>query len=532
MRSVGEGTVPVLQPRLGPGDWVTHHARYQPTALCLVRQDGDIVTYAEADRTVTRLAHALRKRGVEKGTRIGIVAVDSPEQFMFLLACMKLGATFVALNYRLARAEIETLLCASRPDALVISSRYAQHLPGAIEAIGGAPSFVAAFEECPEVELTVAALVDEAHSDAEIESCAVDEDVLSIAFTSGTTGLPKGVLQSQRMIRTLAAQGAMELGLQRADLIYSGAPMFHVSGFGHILYGMSRGAASLIIPQFDSRTLLRWLKSGQLRHAMLIPSMIMSLMQEPDVREGTYDGVRTIMYGGAPMPPALIRELAEVFDCGLLNGFGAGTEAAGQTIFGPADHRRALAGEEHLLGSIGRPIYGVDVKLCDPEGIEVAPGEVGEIWSRSDSVMSGYLDRPEIYANSVRDGWFHAGDLAWRDADGYLFLAGRVDDMIIRGGKNVYPVEIEDVLADHDAVLEAAVIGEADSYWGEVVTAVVSLRPGKQLTYDELVTHCRPRLAGYKIPHRLVVVDDFPKNPTGKIRKGELRRAVATGELG
>jgi acyl-CoA synthetase (AMP-forming)/AMP-acid ligase II len=273
---------------------------------------------------------------------------------------------------------------------------------------------------------------------------------------------------------------------------------------------------------------LGWLQSGQVRHAMLITSMVILLLEQPGVRDSKYEGLRSIMYGGAPMPTSVIREMSKVFDCDLYNGFGAGTEAAGQTMLRPADHRRALAGEEHLLGSIGRPVYGVDVKLCGPEGKEVPTGEVGEIYSRSDCVMSGYLGQPERTAKAIAGGWFHGGDMAWQDADGFLFLAGRSDDMIIRGGENVYPVEIEDVVSDHPAVAEVAVIGEPDATMGETVTAVVRLVGGGSLTYEELVLHCRGRLGGYKVPSRLAVVEDMPRSQTGKIQKGALKRRLRT----
>jgi acyl-CoA synthetase (AMP-forming)/AMP-acid ligase II len=519
------------QPQLAPGDWITHHARYQPGAPCLVVGDGTCISYGEADRQVTRMAHALRAGGIGKGDRVAILATDSPEQVLLQLACMKLGATFAALNYRMSAPEIENLLRAAEPKALFISVRYAEIVEAGRKAIDRDLRLFATLDG-DGTDPTYAQLIAEAPSGEEFEAQARDEDILSLALTSGTTGTPKGVLQSQRMIRTLTIQGTLELGVQPDDLIYSGAPLFHISGIGHLLYGLVRGASSLVLPQFDSRQVLTWLQSGRLRHAMLIPSMIISILQEPNVRDSDYEGLRSIMYGGAPMPPSVIRKMAEIFGCDLYNGFGAGTEAGGQAMFRPRDHRRALAGEEHLLGSIGKPIFGVDIKLCDADGVEVPDGDVGEIWSRSDSVMSGYLNQPDLYSHAVRDGWFHAGDLAYRDDDGYLFLAGRADDMIIRGGENVYPVEIEDVLADLPAVLEVAVIGEPDSYWGEVVTAVAQLHEGASLDHDALVAHCTGRLAKYKIPHRLVVVDELPKNPTGKVKKAQLRKSIVTGELG
>ncbi len=518
-------------PRLAIGDWITLHARYQPGADCLVRGDGEKLTYQQVDSQVTRLARALERAGLSRGDRVGIMATDSPEYVALQLASMKLGTTFVALNFRLSGPEVTNLLLTSDISALFFSDRYRDVVAQTRAHRQASLALVACFDGDGKEEPTYAEVIGSEEDESELVSPTQDEDIISLALTSGTTGRPKGVMQSQRMMRSLVVSGALELGLQPGDLIYSGAPLFHISGIGHLLYGLSRGSASLVLPQFDAGTVLRWLQSGHLRHAMLIPSMIIAILEDPRVTESDYEGLRSIMYGGAPMPPSVIRRMSEVFRCDLYNGFGAGTEAGGQAMFRPADHRRALAGEEHLLGSIGKPIYGCDLKLCDAEGNEVGDGEVGEIWSRSESVMSGYLGQPELTAQSLRDGWFRAGDLAWRDKDGYLFLAGRADDMIIRGGENVYPVEIEEVIADHPDVLELAVVGEPDPYWGEVVDVVVRQAEGATITLEDLQAHCRGRLASYKIPQRLIITSELPKNPTGKIRKGELRRLITTGEL-
>jgi acyl-CoA synthetase (AMP-forming)/AMP-acid ligase II len=221
------------------------------------------------------------------------------------------------------------------------------------------------------------------------------------------------------------------------------------------------------------------------------------------------------------------RSAIEVFRCDFFNSFGAGTEAAGQTMFYPEDHLRAMAGEEHLLGSIGRPIYGVDLRLCDDELNDVPPGTVGEITTRSETVMSGYLDDPERTTQAVVDGWFRAGDLAWMDEDGFLFLAGRKSDMIIRGGENVYPVEIESVLAEHPSVAAAAVVDRPDEHWGEVVVAAIELRPGHRLDERELSRHCRERLAAYKVPVRFFAMESMPRNVNGKLQKFAVADLIA-----
>jgi acyl-CoA synthetase (AMP-forming)/AMP-acid ligase II len=329
------------------------------------------------------------------------------------------------------------------------------------------------------------------------------------------------------MIKAVTTQGVVELRLKPDDFAYSGAPMFHISGMGHMFYLLARGGSSLVLPQFDTNTVLSWMQDGGLTRCMLIPSMVISLLEHPDVRKSSYENIRAIMYGGAPIAPSVIREMIEIFGCDLFNGFGAGTEAGGQAMFNPEDHKRALAGEESLLGSIGKAIYGVDLKLMDADGNEVERGSVGEIHTRGDTVMSGYLNQPELTAASFNNGWFHAGDMAYVDESGYLHLEGRRDDMIIRGGENVYPVEIEDTISDHPSVLEVAVIGVADKHWGEIVAAVIVLRPGTTVDLETLRAHCVGRIASYKIPTQLEIVDVLPKNPTGKILKRQLRLSLA-----
>lgn len=516
---------------LAPGDWVTLNARFTPGAECLVSAEGDVRTFGEVEGRVTRLVRALRTEGVGRGDRVAIMATDSCAYVEVILACMKLGATYVALNFRLAPAEVRTVLAASQAKLVFLSGRYEEAIACCFPEAGAHVRTRVTFDTSADGLPTFEEFLAGGPDGGEIESVTNDDAVLSISFTSGTTGTPKGVLQSQRMIKAITQSGVLELGIRPGDLLMSGAPLFHAGGIGHVLYGVSRGAGSVVLPQWDLELGLRWLQSGRVRQAMLVPSMIIKLLSHPRVRETGYPNLRSIMYGGAPMQPSLIREMVEVFDCELHNGFGAGTEAGGQLVLRPEDHRRALAGEEWLLGAIGKPAYGCDVRLLDPDGHEVPDGEVGEIASRGDTVMSGYLGQPELTAQVVRDGWFRAGDLAWKDKEGYLHLAGRADDMIVRGGENVYPVEIEDVIGDHPRVAEIAVVGEPDHDWGQVVTAVVTLKSGPEFTVAEIREHCRGRLASYKIPTRVVVVDDLPRNSTGKIHKAVLRERLAEGVI-
>jgi acyl-CoA synthetase (AMP-forming)/AMP-acid ligase II len=255
--------------------------------------------------------------------------------------------------------------------------------------------------------------------------------------------------------------------------------------------------------------------------------MISTLLQQPDAADAAYERLRLIYYGASPMSPALLRRAMATFRCDFLNAFGAGTEAGLQATLSPDDHRRAVDGHPELLGSIGRASYGVALRLVDDEMHDVPDGEVGEIATRSDQVMDGYLDMPDDTARALRDGWFRAGDLAYRDAEGYLYLHGRRKDMIIRGGENVYPVEIESVLAEHPAVAQCAVVGVPDEHWGEIVRAFVSAPAWDgpdALLADELAALCRERLARYKVPAEFRRVDALPTNASGKVLKRELRR--------
>jgi acyl-CoA synthetase (AMP-forming)/AMP-acid ligase II len=249
-------------------------------------------------------------------------------------------------------------------------------------------------------------------------------------------------------------------------------------------------------------------------------SSVLDLMGEPDPRERLND----LRYGSAPMPPSLLRRaLARWPQVEFTNLFGAGTESGAQTYLRHADHQRALAGEEHLLGSVGQPLLGVELRIVDDEGREVPRGTVGHIAARTDVVMSGYLDMPEESGVALRDGWFYGGDRGWMDEENYLYLGGRGRDMIIRGGENIYVAEIEQVLTDVPGVADAAVVGRDHEHWGEVVVAFVEHGSAPAPTCEQLDAQCRARLAGYKVPVEYHVLEQLPRNPTGKVRKEQLK---------
>ncbi|NKQ51649.1 long-chain fatty acid--CoA ligase [Amycolatopsis sp. K13G38] len=506
-----------VQPNSRIADWIRINAGTVPHRACFVT-DTTSYTFREVNSRVNRIACALRRMGVGKGDRVALFATDSPQYVETLLACMKLGAVYVPLNFRLALPELQMLLRTAEAKVLFFSDRYA----GMVRALD-VPGLKAVISyDSTAGDESYERLVAEGE-DEEIDTPVADDELVCLAFTSGTTALPKGVMHSQRMAKHMVMQCIVERRMTNLSFHYSAAPLFHVGGMLYTLAGVARGHTSLVLPAFDAPTVAQWMARGGLDGVFLVPTMIDTLLHEPAVLEGDFSKLGSIGYGAAPMSPSLLRRAMDRFHCDFMNMFGAGTEAGLQTVLTPEDHRRALAGDEHLLGSIGKAGMGVVLRLCDDDLNDVPDGEVGEIVTRADAVMSGYLDQPEETAKVLVDGWFRGGDLAWRDKEGYLYLNGRKKDMIIRGGENIYPVEIEDVLGRYPGVREVAVVGVADEHWGEIVRAHVVMEDGTRLDVDAVRAHCRTHLAGYKVPALFVVETGLPRNASGKVLKRELR---------
>jgi acyl-CoA synthetase (AMP-forming)/AMP-acid ligase II len=324
------------------------------------------------------------------------------------------------------------------------------------------------------------------------------------------------------MVKSLIVNMSIDYEIRPDEFRYTASPIFHIAGWILVANAVSQGATSLIHPQFDPGVVAGAISSGLLTGAFLVPTMIQQVL-EVDRGPGDAERLDTLLYGSAPMPPSLLRRALERWpDVAFWNLFGAGTESGLQTLLRPDDHRRALAGEEHLLGSVGQPVLGVDLRIIGDDGAECPPGVVGNIAARTDSVMVGYLDMPELTATALHDGYFWGGDRGWLDDRGYLYLGGRSRDMIVRGGENIYVAEVETVLTDVPGVADAAVVGRPDDTWGEVVVAFVEHREAAPPSVADLEAHCRARLAGYKVPVEYHVLTQLPRNPTGKVRKNEL----------
>jgi acyl-CoA synthetase (AMP-forming)/AMP-acid ligase II len=499
--------------RFGPSAWLTRNARHWPDLVCLRDEGlGRCVSFSELDRRVNQLCHALAAAGLSTGDRVLVVSTDSHQYAETWLACLRAGLTCVPLNIRLAPSEILTLTDTAKPRLVFLGDRQAERLTGPLAGRFPALPVVTYGEE---YESLLAG-----QSEREPTAVVDPETIVGLSFTSGTTGQPKGVLQSARMLTNLIVSRLINFPPKRAEVWYSASPLFHIAGIAGLASGISAGYTSVILPRFDAPTVTSWLADDQINVSFLVPTMITDVLAELGDRRPQFSALRAIIYGAAPMTPALLRRAVDTFGCQFIQLFGAGTEAGMQCSLSWADHQRALAGDEHLLGSIGRPAFGVELRLTDSELRDVGAGEIGEIAVRSGMLMTGYSDMPERTAEALRDGWFRAGDLARMDDEGYLYLAGRRSDMVIRGGENVYPIEIEAVLASHPSVAEVAVTGAPDARWGEIVVAFVVTR--YQVSEEEIRVFARQSLAKYKVPERVHFVASLPRNASGKILKREL----------
>jgi acyl-CoA synthetase (AMP-forming)/AMP-acid ligase II len=498
------------------GQILTHSALRYPDVACFTTVGGWSRTFAEVEERVNRLCDALTARGVRTGTRIALLDTDSFAYAEVLLACFRLGATYVPVNYRLAPFEIENILGRAEPEWFFVGERYVETARAVVKTL---PGGCALWSLDGSLDDDVEVLVAEGRP-VEPTVTLYDDDLLGIMFTSGTTGLPKGVMQSHRMLKRMLQLG-WEVLARPGDVRYTASPLFHIAGWALVFEQIAVGCTSLIEPQFDPAVTAEAIGSGLLTGCFLVPTMIQAVL-ECDQGASGRERLDTMLYGSAPMPPSLLRRALERWpSCDFWNMFGAGTESGVQTLLRPGDHRRALAGKEHLLGSVGQPVLTVDMRILDDDGRELPRGVVGNIAARTECVMDGYLDMPEETATALHDGWFWGGDRGWLDEQGYLYLGGRSRDMIVRGGENIYVAEIELVLTDVPEVADAAVVGRPDERWGEVVVAFVEYR-GTPPEVEALEAMCRSRLAGYKVPVEYHVLAQLPRNPTGKVRKSDL----------
>jgi long-chain acyl-CoA synthetase len=499
-------------------DIVRVHAAERPDAVALVVGDSTI-TFASLDARSSQAAQAFSAAGVGFGDRVAFIEKNGVEFFEVVCGLAKLGAVGVPVNWRLAAPEMLHIVEDAQAKVVVVGSEFFGHvesiedrLTGSIVAVGNHPRW-------PVFADWVGA------QPAEDPGVTTEsDDVAFLMYTSGTTGPPKGVMLSNNNYFSKATGIADKWRFDSESVSLAVMPMFHMAGSGWALVGLAEGCATVVLRDVDPPTILDAIARHRITNMLLVPAVIQMLLATPS--DSDFSSVRAIVYGASPITDDVLVKGLKRFGCEFLQVYGL-TETTG-SITQLDDHDPVL--RPGLLRSCGKPYPWVQVRIVDKEGVDVPDGTVGELWTRSSQNMLGYWNNPDATAATVTsDGWLKTGDAGYRDADGYIYLHDRVKDMIVSGGENVSPAEVENVLMTHPAVGDVAVIGVPDEKWGEAVKAIVVPAAEAMPSEAELIAYARQRLAGFKLPKSVDFASVLPRTPSGKLLKRTLREPYWEG---
>ncbi len=498
------------------GSLLDKQAQLRPQKMALIGE-GRQWTYRELNQRANQVANGLTRLGIAKGDRVGVLLPNVPEYLETFFALAKIGAVMVLINWRLGNDEIRFVLSDADACGVLVHQSRCQDLVILQEQLPSIQHVVVveAQNGCP--FMAYDAITDGESSELAIDVDVELEDDQLLLYTSGTTGRPKGAVISHENTLWNSFNQIVNLSLTADDSTLVICPLFHVSGLYDLTFPLLHvGGTVVVAKRFEARETLQTVSQFRISTLMTVPTMIYDLLKVPDLEQYDRSSLRLLVCGGAPLSASVIEQTITRLSSNFVQGYGL-TEGTSVGTFLPSEDGLGR------IGSIGKPFLHVDLKLVDGLMQEVSPGEVGEIALKGKTVVRGYWNLPEETARSFRDGWCLTGDLARKDEDGYLYLVDRKKHMIISGGENIYPMEIEEVLSGHQSVLECSVVGVPDERWGEAVMAVIVLRPGHSLSVDDLLNYCRDHLASYKKPRYVRFVDQLPRNSTGKVLKAVLR---------
>ena len=512
-------------------DMIRHNAKIRPDRVAVTYAGGEI-TYRELLLRTNCAANALRGLGVKKGERVAVLAQNCHEYVELYFAAGKAGAVTTPLNYRLTGSEIEHIVNDSEATVVIAQDSFAPVIESIREKLPRVKELVCIGQKRDgwrDYEAWTAAA-----SGDEPPEVATENDLIWQMYTSGTTGRPKGAMITHRNLLTNVLQFSMAFGdLKDEDRTLIVAPLYHAAAVVVSMCTIARGARLVVKQDFNPPEVVASFDKEGVTHALLVPAMILFLLNMPDIDKVNFGSLRCVFYGASAIPLEVLKKAMATFDCQFLQAFGQTESVALLTQLSADDHVKAAASDDprvqRRLLSCGREVFGTEVRIVDEQGKEVARGEVGEIAARGDQVMKGYWKLPEATSTTLKDGWLHTGDLGTMDEDGYVYVVDRLKDMIVSGGENVFPREIEDVLFQHPAIADATVIGVPSDQWGEEAKAVVVLKPGQSATAEAILGYCKGKLAGFKRPRSVDFVAALPKNPSGKVLKRELREPYWAG---
>lgn len=504
--------------------------RSRPGQTCVVDERRSL-SFAEAGTEVNRIANGLRGLGLHKGERFGYVAKNCADMWLMYLAAARIGAVPVPLNYRLAPVEWLHILKDAGARALFIGPGYdapVGQILGDLPEIAVVISFDGETAGAPRYDAWLAA-----QPDTPVECGITGADIFYQMYTSGTTGLPKGVVvthanyaanisQCLQMITRLPDAGESALVV---------TPLYHAAAVWIAAFSTARGLTIHLKGDFDACDVVDTLEREKVSFTFLVPAMIQAcLTQVEDIAQRDWSHLKVLMYGASPIAEDVLRRAVTVFGCDVYQAYGMTETTAILTLLGADEHRRALAGEQHLLLSCGRALPGSQIITADEDDRPAGPGAAAQILARGPQIVPGYWNLPEATAAFLKDGWAHTGDAGELDAEGYLYIRDRIKDMVVSGGENIYPREVENALFAHPDIIDAAVIGVPDARYGEALLAFIVTAGNMPLPSEDVIAFCRTKLGGYKVPRRVEQVETLPRNASGKVLKHVLRAPYWSGE--
>ncbi len=478
--------------------------------------DGGSLTHYELNLMGNRLANALLRLGFVKGDRVGVIMPNCVTYLAIIYAAAKTGIIMVFLNYRFTGHEIAYQLNDSKAKALIYGADFTSAVKEARKGLKNIITIAAASAEPSDMgslrEIMSAA------SDHEPGIYVSEQDIFYLGYTSGTTGFPKGAIVTHRNRSLAYRYWAIEYGFNSEDRYLQSGPFHHSVQVGFTLAQLSLAGTVSVLPKFDPENALRVMREDRITWSFMVPFMYNAILALPETTRAKCDlsQLRLFISAGSPLPTGTKDRLLEAFPRVALHEFYGATEAGVVTNLRPQDQRRKIR-------CVGKPVLDMEILILNDSGVDVANGEVGNLFMKGPTLFEGYYGSPEKTANAFKDGWCTLGDLARQDDEGYLYIVDRAKDVIKSGGVNIFPAEIEEVLTLHPKVFEVAVVGIPDEQWGEAVHAIVVTHANVSASPDELIAHCRQRLAGYKIPRSMEFRSDLPRNPGGKILKRVLR---------
>jgi long-chain acyl-CoA synthetase len=499
-------------------DMTRAHRMVRPGSTAIVHQDRE-TSFEELDERSSQVANAIIAEGIQPRQRIAVLDKSSDFFFEILFGGAKANNALVAVNWRLSPAEIAYIINDAEVELLLVGSEFF----ATIEAIRADLKTVRKIIAIGADHLEWPGYIGwrDARQATDPGVKVSGSDVVLQMYTSGTTGYPKGAQLTNDNLLTLMPAAVREWGSwSDSDVSLVSLPLFHIGGTGYALIGLYVGATNVVVREVDCVEILRLVADRRVTKTFWVPALILFLLQTPAITEADLSSLDLIIYGASPMPYDLLRNAMATFKCKFAQVYGLTETTGAITWLAPEEHDPKY-GER--TRSCGKPMKQIEIRVIDADGKELPPGEVGEIICRTPQNMMGYWNLPEATAAALRGGWFYTGDAGYLDADGYLYIHDRIKDMIISGGENIYPAEVESCLFSNPAVADAAVIGVPDENWGEAVKAFVVLKPGVAITEDELIAFARDSIAHYKAPKSIVFVSELPRNPSGKILKRELR---------